>query len=108
MLRMVEEFRNDASQQVLVLEVPLLFETGWDKLVDQVWLVEVDEEIQLKRLMERSKLSEEEAVMRIRSQMSLTETKRRAHVLINNNGDRSMLKACVDRQWTLLETQLQA
>ena len=38
MLRMVEEFRNDASQQVLVLEVPLLFETGWDKLVDQVWL----------------------------------------------------------------------
>ena len=54
-----------------VLDVPLLYETGMDVLCDEVWLMAVPPEEQLRRVMERDGLSEAQALSRINSQMPL-------------------------------------
>jgi dephospho-CoA kinase len=71
---------------IVVLDVPLLFEVGLDELVDEVWVVYVDPATQIRRLMERDGLSEQEAMQRISSQMPLEEKARRAHRVIDNRG----------------------
>jgi len=71
---------------IIILEVPLLFEVGWDRLVDEVWVVDVSPDIQKKRLTVRNGFSPEEAEVRIASQMPLEEKAKRAHIVINNSG----------------------
>lgn len=57
----------------VVLDIPLLFESKLESLVDKIIVVSVTEELQLERLMKRNQLTEEEAVSRIRAQMPLEE-----------------------------------
>jgi len=71
---------------IVVWDVPLLLETGMDDKVDEVWLVWVDEQMQIERLMKRDNLTEEEARSRLKAQMPLTEKMKRAHRLIDNRG----------------------
>ena len=68
------------------MDLPLLFELEYDNWFDQIWLVDVTEETQLSRLMARNVLSQEEAEKRIAAQLSLQEKRKRADVLIENNG----------------------
>ena len=56
-------------------------------MTDENWLVYVLPEIQKERLMARNGYSEEEALRRISSQMSLEKKKLLADVVIDNNGD---------------------
>ncbi len=76
-----------AQPDVVVMDIPLLFEGKLDKLCDQVWVVWVDRETQIKRLMERNGFTREEALKRINSQMSLDEKARLADLVIDNRGD---------------------
>lgn len=77
------------GDKVVVLDVPLLFETGMDVLCDEVWTVTAREETQLTRVMARG-LSAEEAQARIDSQMSAQERSERSTRVINT--DRSIEK----------------
>jgi dephospho-CoA kinase len=74
------------GEQVIVLDIPLLFESKLTHMVEKTILVYVDREIQLKRLMERNDLSMEDAEARIKSQMPLSEKVALADAVINNNG----------------------
>ena len=74
------------KEDIFFMDLPLLFELGYESWFDQVWLVDVTEETQLSRLMTRNALSQEEAEKRIASQLSLQEKRNRADVLIDNNG----------------------
>ena len=58
-----------------VLDVPLLIECGWHKLVDQVWLVAISQEQQIERAMQRDGMTAEEVKARIGAQMSLEDKK---------------------------------
>jgi dephospho-CoA kinase len=71
---------------VAIVEVPLLYETDMDKLCQQVVVVWVDGETQIKRLMEREKMGYQDAIRRIDSQMPLDEKARRADFVIDNRG----------------------
>ena len=71
---------------VIILDVPLLFEAGWDKMTEENCLVFVDEATQLARLMRRNGYTEEEARGRIAAQMPLSEKKKRADTFIDNSG----------------------
>ncbi len=75
------------SNKVIILDAPLLYETGLDRLVDQSWVVYTDKATQLRRLQQRDDLSLEEAHKRIKYQIPLEEKCRRADRIINNNGD---------------------
>ena len=64
----------------------MLFELQYEDWFDQIWLVDVTVETQLSRLMTRNALSQVEAEKRIAAQLSLQEKRKRADVLIDNNG----------------------
>jgi dephospho-CoA kinase len=70
----------------VALDAPLLFETGLDRFVDEIWVVLVDHQTQVKRLMERDRLTEQEAGQRIRLQIPLEEKASRADRVIDNRG----------------------
>lgn len=85
--RMLEKKRyyQEQGEKCIVLDIPLLFESNLTSLVDQTLVVFVDEETQMKRLMERNQLTEKEARERIQSQLPLKEKVRLADKYIDNN-----------------------
>ena len=84
----------DDGEFLAVLEVPLLFEAGWDNLVDEVWAVHIPRKMQIKRLMARDGITRQEAEARISAQMSADEIAARADVVIDN----SQLKIKIRKQ----------
>ena len=88
----LQRIKSRSPQSVVVLEVPLLYETNMDSLCDAVWVVWVDRATQIDRLMARDGISREEAVKRIDSQLSLDEKAQRADIVINNSGDGSNMQ----------------
>lgn len=80
------------GEQVIVLDIPLLFESKLTHMVEKTILVYVDRDIQLNRLMERNDLSLEDAEARISSQMPLSDKVALADAVINNNGTISETK----------------
>ena len=83
-----------------VLDVPLLFEAGWDALADEVWVVALPAEEQLARLLARDKsMSEGEARARISAQMSRAEKCARADIVIDNSGTVEETRECIEQLW---------
>ena len=68
-------------------------------MLDEVWLVYVNESTQIERLMSRNGLTEEEALARINSQMRLEDKWAYADVIIDNNGTPLDLKEQLDIIW---------
>jgi dephospho-CoA kinase len=76
----------ERNEKIVILDIPLLFESNLSYMVEKTILVYVDLNIQLYRLMERNKLSKDEAKARIESQMLLSEKIKLADEIIYNNG----------------------
>lgn len=74
------------NQPVVFLDVPLLFESGMDKYIDWVWLVDADDEIRIQRVVERDGTTKDHVVRRMSFQMPREEKIRRSHVILYNNG----------------------
>jgi len=98
----LEEYRRQGTR-VVVLEAPLLLEAGWTPLVDEVWVTTAPEATVLKRLEERTGLSQAESLVRIRSQLSSAERVRQADVVINTDCDLDELKSKVKELGQRLE-----
>lgn len=73
------------GSSICVLDAALLIESGWYKVTDLKWLVYVNRETQIKRLIERDKISKEEAINRIKAQMPFEEKVKYADFIIDNN-----------------------
>jgi len=102
MARMVAdkiEVLRDQGVNVVVVEAALLFEAGWDTLVEEVWVTDSPEHIVIGRLKERNGLSEEEAKKRINSQMGRAERIERSDFVINNSGDMADLGNAIKELW---------
>lgn len=89
----------------IVLDAPLLFETGLDKAVDLTLLVDTDEKTQLARLMERDLLSKEEAEKRIASQLPLEVKRRKADYILPNHGSLEALRKEVEAMMRWVEEE---
>jgi dephospho-CoA kinase len=77
---------KERGENMVVMDIPLLFESKLTDLVEKIILVYVDEDVQLERLMKRNHYTEAEAMARIGSQMPLIEKKKRSDFIIDNNG----------------------
>ncbi len=86
--RIAERIREelDKGKPIAIVEAALLFETRESFLLDAVVVVTCDEETQIRRVVERSGLSREEAANIIRAQMPTKEKIRRADYLVDNSG----------------------
>ena len=95
-----EEFKkiklNSSKNDIIIFDVPLLFETGMYTLCDKKILVYVNEDIQIERLIARDGITKELAKKIIDSQMSLNEKKSKSNILIENNGSLEELEKKVE------------
>ena len=73
------------DEDLVFLDIALLYEANFVDLVEKVVVVYVDEEVQLERLMTRNSLTKEEALKRIESQMSPQEKASLGDFVINNS-----------------------
>ncbi len=85
--------------QVVVVEAALMFEAGWETLVDEVWATASPLETVFQRLMSRNGLDEAEVRKRIGSQMDIQERLDRADVVVENSGAVADLEATVRSLW---------
>lgn len=74
------------GREHIVFDVPLLFETGFERFLEKVLCVTADEETRYTRIMLRDGLSREEAASRIARQMPQEEKAARSDAVIENNG----------------------
>ena len=81
--------RMDAAAQdgakVVILDVPLLFETGMDALCDETWTLYLDHDKQVDRVVVRDGLTREQAEARVASQMPTEERNARATHAVNTD-----------------------
>ena len=82
-LQLQEKHRDE---RLVFLDIALLFEAGFEDLVEKIIVVHVDEKIQLARLMSRNALSKEQAMFRIESQMSSKDKSILGNYVIDNGG----------------------
>lgn len=71
---------------VIIMDIPLLFESRLQSFVDKILVVTVTEQKQLERLMSRNGFTQEEAKLRIQSQLPLSVKEEGADAVIYNNG----------------------
>ncbi len=82
----IATLKEEDSIPLIVVDAPLLFESGLDADMDKVAVVFVEEDEEVRRLMARNGIDRESALRLIGSQMPLEEKKARADFLIDNNG----------------------
>lgn len=80
------------KEDIIVVEVPLLFEVHWETAFDEIWVVTCDTKILLQRLRSFRHIDEAEAKRRIAYQMPQEEKCARADVVLHNDKDKSYLK----------------
>jgi dephospho-CoA kinase len=85
------------GDRVVAVEVPLLFELGMEKQFDLVVVVSADPNLRVKRLMDRDKVSREDAEELLNVQMPDREKEKRGGVVVSNNGSTEQLINSVDR-----------
>ncbi|HBQ62233.1 MAG: dephospho-CoA kinase [Trichococcus flocculiformis] len=74
------------GHKLIVLDIPLLYEGGYEDSCDAVMVVYVPEELQVQRLMSRNHLDADEAARRMQSQLSIEKKKELADFVIDNSG----------------------
>jgi dephospho-CoA kinase len=90
---------SQTPDKLVVVDVPLLYESGLESYFEQIMVVYVPKNIQLKRLMERDKLTPDEAQKRLAAQMDIDEKKDRADIIIDNSGNLDDTKLQIDQFW---------
>ncbi|MDD4237851.1 MAG: dephospho-CoA kinase [Desulfotomaculaceae bacterium] len=107
--RVITGFRQDpyasSPSGVLVIEAPLLIEVGLNREVDEVWVVKVDEDKQVERLVDRDTLSTQEVRSRIAAQLPQALKLKYARRVIDNSGDFSATKKQVEHNWDELQKE---
>lgn len=107
--RIITCFRQDphasSPSGVLVIEAPLLIEVGLDRDVDEVWVVKVDEDKQIERLVERDSLTDQEAHSRIDAQLPQAVKLKYARRVIDNSGDFSTTRKQVEHNWNQFQKE---
>lgn len=89
----------DSGAPVVVLDIPLLYETGMETMAHEVWVVHVPRDIQVQRVMARDHLTQAEAIARIDSQMPTEEKVRRADVAIDTSGTFLQTRRQLEAHW---------
>ena len=90
--RIANEIKKYKNEGIIILLVPLLFESNFTKLCNETWLIKCSKEEQLKRLIKRDQISESEAINKINSQWPLEKKILKADIIIENNKDRDKNK----------------
>ena len=75
-----------STTDITVLDAATLIESGYDTLVDALWIVDADDEVRIKRVMERDGATRQEVLDRMGNQMTREERLAREFTVIDNSG----------------------
>lgn len=99
------EAARAAGAEIIVCDIPLLFETGLDRDFACIVVVDAPEELRLQRIVAHRALSPDDAHRMIASQLPAESKRQRAHYVIDNDGSLADLRAAVDRLWDALRAR---
>lgn len=97
MLKRAAEIEEQHPKDIVIFDVPLLIESGWQDVADEVWLVSAPIEQRIRRIAMRDGLDEKQAMERISAQMTDEQKAKYADVIINNGGSIQELKERVTK-----------
>lgn len=83
--RMKEQLKGMDKKNIVIVEIPLLFEKGYEGEFDKTITVYADTATAMKRLLDKG-IVRNDALMRLRAQMPVEEKIKRSDFVINNNG----------------------
>lgn len=87
--QVIEVFKNKKENtkedEIVIFDIPLLFEAGMESLCDTVIVVYISKRVQLERMMKRDRHGIDLAERIIESQMSMSDKIDKADIIINNN-----------------------
>ena len=95
--RLIQE--KERGTKIIVIEVPKLFEAGWEDLADAIWTVEAPSAVIAQRVNVRSNLSETETNARVQAQITRAERAERADLLIENSAELADLRERITNLW---------
>ena len=98
----IQSVKNQRPEQVIVLEAAVLFEAGWEDIVDEVWSTIVDRELAIERASNRDGTDRSQVEARIDAQISNEERSDKADRLIDNSGSETDLQTQVKQIWKAL------
>lgn len=97
-----------SDEKIIFLDIALLIEfikeEKWNIPLDEIWLVYVNRDIQLKRLIKRNNFSQEEANSRINAQMNIDEKIKYADFILYNDRDLEYLYEQIDERLKIYES----
>lgn len=94
--RMIAAYEHDPTVGLIVVDSPLLLESGSDQSCDQVVFVDADDSVRLERVTQGRGWSAEDWKSREKSQIALDKKRSRAdHVVVNNSSDLAQLRTAV-------------
>ncbi|MDD3126437.1 MAG: dephospho-CoA kinase [Candidatus Izemoplasmatales bacterium] len=85
---LIDKYRM-MNEPYIVIEVPLLFESGYNTICDETIVVTVNPDVQIRRLMNRNNIDKQTALKMINAQMPLTEKSKLSTYIIDNSADLS-------------------
>lgn len=86
MLSRMKQFETEEPERLVVVDIPLMYESNLQSYFTEVMLVYIPSDVQIARLMKRDGLSVEEAKSRLNSQLPIDEKKQYADIIIDNSG----------------------
>jgi dephospho-CoA kinase len=82
---------ENSEKNLIVVDMPLLFEVGFEKEVDKIVLINAPFEVQIERVISRDSLNYDEAIKIIKTQMSMAEKIKKSDYIIDNSGSKKEL-----------------
>lgn len=98
---------KQAHSSLVVVDIPLLYEGGYETYMDQVAVVYIPESLQLVRLMARDQLTKKEALQRIHSQWPIEKKRELADVVFDNQGEQEQTKKNISN-WLVAQKLIDA
>lgn len=99
--REIELLKKSDKESTIVFEAAVLIEAGWEAIGTETWVIEVNPEVAIKRILLRDKISQSEARARINSQLTNQERAAKADKIITNNDSTEEFLRKVTQCWRL-------
>jgi dephospho-CoA kinase len=105
-LERILDIERRENTETVVIDAAILFEAGWDKFTDEVWVVYTPKMLQISRLVNREQITKDEAEIRVNAQMPIEEKIKRADFVIDNSKDLNSVKRQVIYLWNRVKNSI--
>ncbi|CAD5123211.1 unnamed protein product [Dimorphilus gyrociliatus] len=101
--KLAQEEIKTSDKDIVVLDAAVLLEANWHENTHEVWVVIIPQEEAVKRIVDRNKITEEQAIMRLEKQMSNAKRIEHANVVLSTLWEPSVTQRQVEKAWSLLQ-----